>query len=173
MFIKKTFLFFCPIKEDLSKKFTLLTVPYLYRAVDSEGNTLDWFLSETRDQEAATIFFKKIFGNAHCLQPRVVNVDKIAAYPPAFEACKQSEIFSQNTKLRQTKYLNNTIEQDHRFTKRRVAYSQWLQSFITAKATIAGYETMHMIRKGQVKDVGKEDVIIQIKFIEELFGIAA
>jgi len=130
-------------------------------------------LSETRHQEATTIFFKEILGNAHCVQPRVIDVDKNAAYPSAFEACKQSEIFSQDTKLCKIKYLNNTIEQDQIFTKRRVAYSQWLQSFITAKATIAGYETMHMIRKGQVKNVGKEDVIIQIKYIEKFFGIAA
>ena len=130
-------------------------------------------LSETRDQAAASKFFKKALGNEHCFQPRVINVDKNAAYPPAFAICKQIEIFSEDATLRQIKYLNNTIEQDHRFVKRRIAYSQWLQSFDTAKATISGYETMHMIRKGQVKNVGRKDVVVQIKFIEEPFGIAA
>ena len=146
---------------------------YLYRAIDSSGNTLDWMLSKHRDQKAATKFFEKISDNTHCVDPRVVSVDKNAAYPPAFEVCQQAEIFGKNTKLRQTKYLNNVIEQDHRFTKRRIKHSQWLQSFATGQATIEGYETMHMIRKGQVKNVGRKDVRVQIKFIEGLFGIAA
>jgi IS6 family transposase len=75
--------------------------------------------------------------------------------------------------LRRQKYLNNIQEQDHRFTKRRVRQSQWFQSFATAKKTIAGYETMHMIRKGQVKNVSANDVCLQVKFINKLFGLAA
>ena len=77
------------------------------------------------------------------------------------------------TELRQVKYLNNVIEQDHRFSKRRIVYSQWLQTFETAEATISGYESMHMIRKGQVEGVGKKDIVAQKKFINDLFGIAA
>ena len=146
---------------------------YLYRAVDSEGNTLDWLLSETRNQDAAIEFFKRMSSNSHCLEPRVVNVDKNPAYPPAFEDCQHAGVFSKNVKLRQTKYLNNQVEQDHRFVKRRIAYCQWLQSFETAKATIAGYETMHMIRKGQVKKPGHQSASFQVQFIGELFGIAA
>ena len=146
---------------------------YLYRAVDSDGNTLDWMLSEKRDHAAAEKFFKKVSGNEHCVNPRVVSVDKNAAYPSAFEACGQAEIFDRNTKLRQSKYLNNVIEADHRFTKRRVRHSQWLQLFATAQATIDGYEAMYMMRKGQIKNVGRKDVVVQIKFIENLFGIAA
>ena len=75
--------------------------------------------------------------------------------------------------MRRQKYLNNIQEQDHRFTKRRVRQSQWFQSFATAKKTIAGYETMHMIRKGQVKNVAAHDVLAQIKFINQVFGVAA
>ena len=70
-------------------------------------------------------------------------------------------------------FIPNIIEQDHRFVKRRVKNSLWLQSFRTAKSTIAGYEIMHMIRKGQVENLCKNDPINQIKFIENLFGIAA
>jgi transposase-like protein len=55
---------------------------YLYRAVDSEGNTLDWMLNEKRNQEAAEKFFKQLFSNDHCSMPRVMNFDKNAAYPP-------------------------------------------------------------------------------------------
>ena len=119
-------------------------------------------LNETRDQEAAEKFFKKVSGNEHCINPRVVSVDKNAAYPLAFEACGEAEIFDKNTKLRQSKYPNNTIEADHRFTKRRVRHSQWLQLFATAQGTIDGYEAMYMMRKGQIKNVGKKDVVVQV-----------
>ena len=54
-----------------------------------------------------------------------------------------------------------------------IRYSQWLQTFRTAEATITGYETMHMIRKGQVKGVGRKDALAQKMFIDRLFGIAA
>ena len=78
-----------------------------------------------------------------------------------------------NTKLCQQKYLNNIQEQDHRFTKRRVRNRQWFKSFDTASKTIAGYETMHMIRKGQVKYLAKGNIIAEIQFINKLFGVAA
>ena len=146
---------------------------YLYRAVDSEGNTLDWMLSKKRNKEAAEEFFKQTLANDHCTSPRVAGVDKNAAYPPAFEAIKKSELISKEADLRQVKYLNNIIEQDHRFSKKRICYSQWLQTFETAQATISGYESMHMIRKSQVKDVGGKDFLVQKKFIEKLFGLAA
>ena len=130
-------------------------------------------LSETRDQKAAARFFKKLFSLSHSINPRVLNTDKNAAYPPAFEGCKAEKVFCKEVKLRQVKYLNNVIEQDHRFVKRRVKHSLWLQSFRTEKSTISGYETMHVIRKGQVENVGKNNEIDQIKFIDSLFGLAA
>jgi len=146
---------------------------YIYRAVDSDGNTLDWMLSERRNQEAAEEFFKQLLSNEHCAVPRVMNFDKNAAYPPAFKTMKDSGLIPESTEFRQVKYLNNVLEQDHRFSKRRIAYSQWLQTFETAEATISGYESMHMIRKGQIKGVGKRDIIAQKKFIDDLFKIAA
>ena len=146
---------------------------YLYRAVDSEGNTLDWMLSETRDKGAAEKFFRQMLSNDHCSSPRVVSVDKNAAYPPAFESVKAEGLCGKVCELRQIKYLNNIIEQDHRFCKKRIRYSQWLQTFRTAEATISGYESMHMIRKGQIEGVGKKDIVAQKKFINDLFGIAA
>jgi len=146
---------------------------YLYRAVDSEGNTLDWMLSASRDETAATRFFKKLSSLSHTTTPRVIGTDKNAAYLPAFKTCKREEILCKEVELRQIKYLNNIIEQDHRFVKRRVKYSLWLQSFDTAQSTLAAYETMHLIRKGQVKGVGKKGVKTQIQFISEVFGVAA
>jgi IS6 family transposase len=101
-----------------------------------------------------------------------MNVDKNPSCPPAFAACQQ-EGDIQNTKLRWIKYLNNIQEQDHRSIKRRVCQSQWLQSFFTAKKTISGYESMYMIRKGQVKYLSSSSMVDQKKFVENLFGIAA
>jgi len=146
---------------------------YLYRAVDSEGNTLDWMLSKKRNQEAAEIFFKQVLSNDHCSSPRVMSVDKNAAYPSAFKTIKDNGLIPEETKFRQVKYLNNIIEQDHRFSKRRIMYSQWLQTFKTAQATISGYESIHMIRKGQINGVERKDIVAQKKFIDDLFGIAA
>ena len=130
-------------------------------------------LSIYRNKKAAKKFFKKIFANEYCCAPRVMNVDKTKAYPPAFEESQAENIIPFSTKFRQQKYLNNIQEQDHRFTKRRVRQSQWFQSFSTAKKTIAGYETMHMIRKGQVKNMAANNVQAQVTFINKLFGLAA
>ncbi len=86
---------------------------YLYRAVDSEGNTLDFMLSVKRNARSAERFFCKALNATHTQDPRVVNVDKNAAYPPAMETLKADEQLPNNTKLRQVKYLNNRVEQDH------------------------------------------------------------
>ena len=146
---------------------------YLYRAIDSDGNTIDWMLSKDRSEEAAEKFFRQVLENDHCEQPRVVSVDKHASYPPAFNTMKTEELISSEAKLRLIKYLNNIIEQDHRFLKRRIRYSLWLQHFETAEATILGYESMHMLRKGQVKGVGRNDIVSQKIFIDRMFGVAA
>ncbi|MBD1865493.1 IS6 family transposase [Trichocoleus sp. FACHB-46] len=79
---------------------------YLYRAVGSDGNTLDFMLSAKRDGKAATQFFCKLLKASHVEKPRVINVDKNAAYPVAIEALKQEEPLMAETELRQVKYLN-------------------------------------------------------------------
>ena len=145
---------------------------YLYRAVDSDGNTIDFMLSTKRDAKAAKRFFKKALKASHSSSPRVINVDKNAAYPPAVSELKGDGILPDSCELRQVKYLNNIIEQDHRFIKRRVAPGLGFASFQTAWKTLRGYETMNMIRKGQIKKVGKENIKGQIRFIENLFGVA-
>lgn len=146
---------------------------YLYRAIDSKGKTLDWMLSKERDKEAAEEFFKETLENDHVTSPRVIGVDKNAAYPPAFDSIKESKLIPKDCELRQVKYLNNIIEQDHRFPKRKIRHSQWFQSFETAQVTIDGYESMHMIHKNQVEGIDSKDFLVQKKFIENIFGIAA
>ncbi len=146
---------------------------YLYRAVDSEGNTLDFLLTAKRDAQAAKRFFRKALNAVHIQEPRVINVDKNAAYPKAIDELKEKEELSLQVELRQNKYLNNRIEQDHRFIKRLVKPGMGFGSFNTARRTITGYEIMNMLRKGQVEKVEKGAVQKQVKFIAKIFGVAA
>jgi len=144
---------------------------YLYRAVDSAGNVLDFLLTEKRDKKAAKRFFRKMLGNQHAAKPRVISVDKNPAYPVAFDELKAEGVLPKTCRFRQKKYLNNIVEQSHRFIKRLIKNNQWFQYFNTAKNTIAGFEIMNMIRRGQVKFVAKGDVLVQKTFVENLFGI--
>ncbi len=145
---------------------------YLYRAVDSEGNTLDFWLSSTRDGEAVRRFFLTTLAASHTAEPRVINVDKNAAYPKAFNELKAEGHLPASCELRHVKYLNNLIEQDHRFIKRLTKPGMGFFSFETAWRTLQGYEMMNMIRKGQVQGGDKGDVRGQIASIAQLFGVA-
>src|SRR5258708_2688507 len=143
---------------------------YLYRAVDSEGKTLDFWLSSTRDGEAANRLFLKTLAASHTSSPRVINVDKNAAYPKAFAALKAEGHLPESCELRQVKYLNNLVEQDHRFIKRLTKPAMGFFSFETAWRTLQGYEMMNMMRKGQVQGVAKDDVGGQVALVAKLFG---
>jgi IS6 family transposase len=169
---------------------------YLYRAVDSDGNTLEFLLSPTRDAEAAKCFFVKALHaptgsaphihpieepveeptaadpNTTPLAPRVINVEKNAAYPKAIADLKALGALPQAVELRQVKYLNNIVEQDHRFIKRRVKPGLGFFSFETAWYTLQGYEVMNMVRKGQMRAVEKGDIMGQVAFMANLFGVA-
>ena len=107
------------------------------------------------------------------IRPRVINVDGHAAYPPAIAELKASGELSRCCRCRPCPYLNNVLEQDHRFIKKRIAASLWFRSVHGGIRTIAGYEAMNMIRKGQVRWLAKGNVVGQIRFIQEAFGIAA
>jgi transposase, IS6 family len=146
---------------------------YLYRAVDSQGNTLDFFFSSTRDAQAAKQFLLKTLAASHTSSPRVINVDKNAAYPKAFAELKAEKHIPENCELRQVKYLNNLIEQDHRFMKRLTKPGMGFFSFETAWRTLQGFEVLNMIRKGQVREVRKGDINGQVTFITNLFGMTA
>jgi transposase-like protein len=103
----------------------------------------------------------------------VITVDKHAAYPLAFDALQHDGTLPESCQLRQCKYLNNVIEQVHRFMKRRVNPGLGFRTFATAQRTIQGYEAMHMLRKGQLEGVAKGDVLAQNRVINQLFGVAA
>ncbi len=146
---------------------------YLYRAVDSQGNMLEFLLIVTRDAEAAKGFFAKTLAAPHTTTTRVINVDKNAAYPKAFKELKDEGALPDSCELRQVKYLNNIVEQDHRFIKRRVKPGLGFFSFETAWSTLQGYESMNLLRKGQVYGVEKGEILGQVAFIARLFGVAA
>ena len=122
---------------------------YLYRAVDSTGATIDFLLSAKCDAAAAERFLTKALGGENHPAPRVINTDKHAADPPAIVELKADGVLGENCTHRPVQYLNNVLEQDHGAIKRRVRASQHFRSFWGAWRTIAGYEAIHMIRKGQ------------------------
>src|SRR3982751_471690 len=146
---------------------------YLYRAVDSRGQTIDFLLSAKRDAEAAKRFFRKALGQPHTVNPRTITVDKNAAYPKAVTEMKADGELWRFSRLRQCKFLNNTVEQDHRRIRRLIRPGLGFGSFWTARRTLAGYEAMAMIRKGQLRNIGGRDMRAQNSVIAELFEIAA
>ena len=145
---------------------------YLYRALDSTGQTIDFLLTAKRDAAAAKRFLVKAIDASGNPMPRVMNVDKNPAYPAAVEALKADGIIPRRVRLRQCKYLNNVIEQDHRTVKKRVWLAKGYGSFQSAWRTLQGIETVNMIRKGRVKWLPKEDAVGQAIFISVLFGLA-
>ncbi len=146
---------------------------YLYRAVDAMGRTIDFLLSPKRDAAAAKRFFRKALRPSHRVNPRTITVDKNAASPLATQAMKQGGELWRFARLRQVKFLNNIVEQEHRRIKRLVRPGLGFKSFTSASQTLAGYEALAMIRKGQVVSVPANDMGAQRDFIATLFRVAA
>ena len=131
-----------------------------------------FLLAAKRDAAAAKRFFRKTFQSPGNPLPRVINVDKNPSYPAAIKELKAEGTLPKRCRLRQCRYLNNIVEQDHRTVKRRSRLGMGYGSFRTAWKTLQGIETMHMINKGRVRCLAKGDVIGQVKFVGKLFGIA-
>lgn len=124
---------------------------YLYRAVDRDGQTLGFMLSERRDLLAARSFFRRAI-SANGVPERVV-IDKSGANLGGLQAVNTILKFTgsgRTIEIRQVKYLNNIVEQDHRFIKRITGPMMGFKAVHSAAATIAGIETAHKIRKGQI-----------------------
>ena len=122
---------------------------YLYRAVDKTGNTVDFLLRAKRDHTAARAFFERAIG-LHDM-PEKIAIDKSGSNTAAVVSIQADSGLT--IVLRQSKYLNNIVEQDHRAIKRVTRPMLGFKTFRCARIIVAGIETMHMIRKGQLADI--------------------
>ena len=138
---------------------------YLYRAVDKEGQTIDFLLTAHRDKKAALRFFKKSV-RQHGL-PDKVTIDKSGANTAALEALQEET--GQAIEIRQIKYLNNLVEQDHRAIKRIIRPMLGFKTFDSARCTLQGIELMHMIKKGQMITVEGQ----VLSAAEQFYSLAA
>jgi putative transposase len=137
---------------------------YLYRAVDKEGKTVDFLLTAKRDKAAALRFFDKAMKASGV--PEKVTMDKSGANKAAMDvinAGRETAIV-----VRQVKYLNNIVEQDHRAIKRVTKPMLNFKSFRSAKSVLAGIELMHMIRKGQLL----LESCIELSFADQFYALA-
>jgi len=126
---------------------------YLYRAVDKFGNTVDFLLTKRRMRGSAQLFLRKAIGNNG--KPRVINIDKSGANKSGIKIINRDLLTVRKIKIRQCKYLNNIVEQDHRNIKRRISIDTGFKEFESAKRTLAGIEVVNIIRKGQIADSRK------------------
>ena len=137
---------------------------YLYRAVDKEGKTVDFLLTARRDKAAAVRFFEKAMKASGV--PEKVTMDKSGANKAAMDEINgrgETPII-----VRQVKYLNNIVEQDHRFVKRITKPMLNFKSFRAARNVLAGIELMHMIRKGQLLLKGCSE----LSFADQFYALA-
>lgn len=133
---------------------------YLYRAVDKEGKTVDFLLTARRDKAAALRFFEKAMKASGA--PEKVTMDKSGANKAAMDDINgrgETSII-----VRQVKYLNNIVEQDHRAIKRVTRPMLNFKSFRAARNVLAGIELMHMIRKGQLMLQGCSELSLADQF---------
>ena len=123
---------------------------YLYRAVDKEGQTIDFLLTPNRDRDAAEAFLRKAIRNQGL--PEKITIDQSGSNTAAITHYNQTHKTA--IIMRHSKYLNNLVEQDHRAVKRLTRPMLGFKSFWAARCTIAGIEVMHAIRKGQLTTAG-------------------
>ena len=120
---------------------------YLYRAVDKKGKTVDFLVPRRRSQMGAPKFLLKAINNNG--SPKVININESGANKEAIRTYNKRRL--KRIRIRQCKYLNNRVEGDHRFIKRRTAGMLRFKSFESASQTFAGIEIVRMIKKEQVR----------------------
>jgi putative transposase len=134
---------------------------YLYRAMDKSGQTIDFLLTKERDEQAAKRFLTKAI-RRHGV-PEKITIDGSAANEAAIK--RYNEEHGTAIEIRQIKYLNNIVEQDHRGVKRVTRPMLGFKSFVAAQDTLAGIELMHMLKKGQmVVEEGAEGLTAAERF---------
>jgi putative transposase len=138
----------------------------LYRAVDKYGKTIDFLLTEQRDEQAAKKFLTKAI-RRHGGVPETITIDGSAANEAAIKS--YNEEHGTAITIRKIKYLNNIVEQDHRAVKRVTRPMLGFKSFDAAQSTIAGIELMHMLRKGQLEDARE----MGLTAAEQFYSLAA
>ena len=121
---------------------------YLYRAVDKDGHTIDFLLTKRRQRLSAHSFLIKAIENNGT--PELINIDKSGSNKSAIRLYNKRSFT--DIEIRQCKYLNNIVEQDHRFIKWRIHQGLGFKEFESARRTIAGIERVHMLRKNQLKN---------------------
>jgi transposase, IS6 family len=121
---------------------------YLYRAVDKDGDTIDFYLSSTRNAAAKRFLGKALAQRKEWQKPRVINTDKAATYDVAIQELKAEEKLPKDTEHRQVKYLNNVVEADHGKLKRLIKPTLGFKSMKTAYATLKGFEAMRALKEG-------------------------
>ena len=126
---------------------------YLYRAVDKQGNTVDFLLTKRRMKGSAQKFLNKAIGNNG--KPRLINIDKSGANTQAIRIVNQYSLTFKKIRIRRVKYLKNIVEQDHRTIKRRIAITTGFKEFESAQRTLAGIEIINIIRKDQLTNPKK------------------
>ena len=148
---------------------------YLYRAVDKHGNTIDFYLSPTRNTAAAKRFLgKALNGLKDWEKPRVINIDKAPTYAAALAELKKEGKYPGETLHRQIKYLNNIIEADHGKLKQLIRPVRGFKMLKQAYATIKGFEVMLALRKGQASAFNlTRDIRREARIVERAFGLGA
>jgi transposase-like protein len=132
---------------------------YLFRAVDGHGRTVDFYLSETRDREAAKRFLKKALANPDNRPPSVFARDGLRSYPAAIRELQSEGLMHRSCRHRSRPYANNRIESDHRSVKRRLRAMQGPRSTSTARRLLQGIAAVHMTRKGQVLGITRSNLL--------------
>jgi transposase-like protein len=138
---------------------------YFYRAVDKQGHTIDFLLTAKRDKKAALRFLTKAIDRNG--KPGLVNIDKSGANTAAIR--DYNDDHNTRVKIRQCKYLNNIVEQDHRHVKRRCLAMLGFKHFDAAQNTLAGIELIHMLKKRQMRKARG----LPLSLAEQFYALAA